>query len=327
MPSKYVTLWINEREHARKCEATTIIQAIWRGQSVRRKLMHQKLAVPEIELMNSDGEEVVNTVVETAPKPKKTKKKKAKKTEAEHSAEDSDPEVSSDKKSKKSEKKDRRTTEPEKEQSDNDEPSNDVSSLKAELNSVKKERDSLKKTLNHIVDTLESVGKKTKSHKHKRKPGKHYKISKLTRFDVEYLVMRKDNWGDYELPDDKDKQMEFQITKPKLPEEIKNVKLRKLVVNAVRDKQLLVKLKIHLVDGKITTHNVSAIVKNHYRENYAIPSFDYSTYTKIFDIWQNKGESKQTLSVIKEHIIKDPEIYDFTKGDFNGMFEEYVSSD
>ena len=63
------------------------------------------MSTTELELMNSDTEETVNTKVEYSTKPTKTSKKKKKTKESSGSAEDSDSEVMAEKERRKREKK------------------------------------------------------------------------------------------------------------------------------------------------------------------------------------------------------------------------------
>ena len=269
-------------------------------------------------VVDTDDEEVVSNVVETAPKPKKkTKKKKVKKSDEEHSTEDSDREDSNEKKSKKSKKSKKKGSgniEPSNDNHSNEEPSNDdIAILKEELNVLKEEHATLKKTLEHIVDTLASVGGKMMSEKSSEKRNKNtrvkdksYVLSALNHNQVQSLVIRKENWGDFDEPDDKEEKRKVQVTKPKNPEDIANEKLRDFVIEQVSNHDLLEELEIELDDGKITTHNVTKMIKNHCENN---------------DFLINKNVPNQHGEMVnKKH-------YNLTEGDFEDMFEEYVSSD
>lgn len=260
----------------------------------------------EIELMNSDAEEVVEQVpVKTAPKPKKSKKSKKKKpkkvVESNSSAEDSDDEPSSKANKARNKRVKNLETDALSDTSNDD--------LENTVNELKKEVTELKEQLRVIMNGLSVAtgGTNTKSEKvSKIKKDKSYDLTELSHNQVQSLVVRKDNWGDHEVPEDEDEAKKLRISKPKLPSEIANKKLREFVIELVNDDDLLDDLEIELDDGKITTHNVTKLIKEHCKKNEAI--------------------------VMKELINKNGDIrkvahYNLTEGDYEDMFEEYVSSD
>jgi hypothetical protein len=276
----------------------------------------------DVEVMNSGGEEQVEAPPPTVPKPTK-KKKKSNKSKSDAKA---------------AEKARARR---QKELKENDLSENDsdvepeitqekvmlgmtmrVDKLELEKTELRKEVNDLKTMfteLNERITTSGNVlsGNSSKNDKPKKNKvsnadkdkdkDKSYKLSELTHNQVQSLIVRKENWGDYELPDDKDEKKKVRITKPKLPDEIANVKLREFVEDAVSNEDLLDELDIKLLEGgTITTHNVTKIVKNHCKENDGLV---------IKQITKDNGDTRNVT------------FYNLTEGDFEDMFDEYVSSD
>ena len=140
----------------------------------------------------------------------------------------------------------------------------------------------------------------------KNKKDKSYILSELSHNQVQSLVVRKDNWGDHEVPEDEYEAKKVRISKPKLPSEIANKQLREFVGELVNDDDLLDDLEIELDDGKITTHNVTKLIKDHCKKNEGL-------VTK--ELINKNGDIRKVIH------------YNLTEGDFEDMFEEYVSSD
>ena len=267
----------------------------------------------EIELINSDAEEVVEQEpVKTAPKPKKSKKSKKKKpkkvVESNSSAEDSDAEPSSKANKARNKRVKNLETDALSDTSNND-LENTVNELKKEVTELKEEVTELKEQLRVIMNGLSVAtgGTNTKSQKvSKIKKDKSYILSELNHNQVHSLVVRKDNWGDHEVPEDEDEAKKVRITKPKLPSEIANKQLREFVIELVNDDDLLDDLEIELDDGKITTHNVTKLIKDHCKKNEGIV---------MKELINRNGDTRKVAH------------YNLDKGIFKGMFEEYVSSD
>jgi hypothetical protein len=263
----------------------------------------------EIEPMNSDSEEVAEqATVNTAPKPKKSKKSKKKKpkkvVESESSAEDSDIEPSSE--DNKARKKHVKNLDTDVLSVLSDSSNDDIENT---VNELKKEVTELKEQLRVIMNGLSVAtgGTNTKSQKGpKNKKDKSYDLSELSHSQVQSLVVRKDNWGDHEVPEDEDEAKKVRITKPKLPSEIANKKLREFVTELINDDDLLDDLEIEIDDGKITTHQVTKLIKEHCKKNDGLV---------MKEIINKNGDTRKAAH------------YNLTDGDFEDIFEEYVSSD
>ena len=182
----------------------------------------------------------------------------------------------------------------------NDVPSND---REKRINMLETEVFELKEQLNKVFPLFFSTNvEKGKLKKSTKVIDKSYKLHELTHWQIKSLVMKESNWGKFEKTGGDNSQ---NLNKTKLAEDISNEKLRDFVINAIEDDDLLDELDIKLDDGKITTSSVIKLIKNHCKEN------DGLVQKKITD---DNGD------------IKNKTLYNLMEGDFEDMFEEYVSS-
>lgn len=250
-------------------------------------------------------------VTKTAPKPKKKSKKKVVKSDSE--AEDSDDEFVQASKARNKRVQELNDDTSSETSSTEDEPT--ISELKEEIRELKKDVSLLKTCLRNIglaasnTDTETKteedgkVNKTKKSKKPKKEKDPSYDLSELTAQQLSSLVIRKENWGLHDVPDDDEEAKKLRIGKPKHPEKIVNEKLRDLVTELVSDQDFLDKHEIEMNDGKITTHSAIKIIKEHCKNN---------------------GFTNKKPVVGKNGKTRKVEYYNLTEGDFEDMFEEYT---
>lgn len=269
-------------------------------------------------MIHSDAEEELKQEpVKTAPKPKKKsnkKVKKPKKSKKEVIKSDSDTEDSDNEASEQASKaRDKRVNELIDDASSNDASSNDaetlISKLEKRISELEKQMSVMKNAFS--VAAGGNTGKPQKKTKKKIKDPS-YDLSKMQRVDINDRVFDEKNWGKFDKPKDKSEQMRTQRIKPKYPKDIKNDALREFILERVNeddafengwDKQ---KLDCWETDGMLQVNHVT---------NFIVIECE-----KLGFFTEEDGLSEKGNPVEKK-------FYDLTQGVFEGMFEEYASSD
>ena len=257
----------------------------------------------DVEVMNSGGEEHVEAPPPTAPKPTK-KKKKSKKSKSDAKAAE---------KAREKRQKELKENDLSDNDSDNEKITEDtvMSKMLMRMDNLELKNTELQKEIDNLKAINENAGRVFSGNKIPKTKTKAApidpKLKNMTARQVQTLVASKACWGDYDMPEDKEERKKLFQTKPKLPNEITNKKLREFVEDALSKEDLMDELDIELIDDeKIKTHSVTKIIKHHCKENDGLIITEF--------IKDNGKTGKETH-------------YNLTEGDFEDMFDEYVSSD
>ena len=274
--------------------------------------------------IRSDVEEELKQIsVKATPKPKKKSKKSKKKSKkskkskndaikSDSDAEDSDNEPSDNEPSEEVSKARNKRINELTDDTSSDTSSDDVETM---ITKLEKRISELEEHMNSMKNAFSvAAGGNPQKNTKKKIKDPSYDLSKMQRNGInDRLVFDEKNWGKFDKPEDKSERMRTQRIKPKYPKDIKNDKLREFILDRVNeddafeddswDKQ---KLDCWEIDKMLQVNHVT---------NFIVIECEKLGFFTEEDELSEKGNT-----VEKKY-------YDLTQGLFEGMFEEYASSD